>query len=100
MRVGDAVASAGLAVQGVGEAAEVVEGVGVTLFHPDHVGAARWLQGVSAARVFMMEREIPFARRLWESPAAEPFMGLFVRHGMPREMAETAAGAMRGWLRL
>ena len=72
----------------------------VTHFHPDHVGAARWLQGVSAAPVFMMEREIPFARKLWESPDAGPFVGLLVRHGMPREMAETAAGAMRGGLRL
>lgn len=72
----------------------------VTHFHPDHVGAARWLQEVSAAPVFMMEREIPFARRLWESPDAGPFVGLLVRHGMPREMAETAAGTMRGGLRL
>src|SRR4028119_511344 len=159
MRVGDAVASAGLAVQGVGEAAEVVEGVWqiklpvpfplgfvsvymvvgcdgwtlidagydyppareaweagalaagcdlsrdvarvvVTHFHPDYVGAARWLQEVSAAPVFMMEGEIPFARRLWGSPDAGPFVGLLVRHGMPPEMAEGAAGAMRGGLRL
>ena len=155
----EGVRAAGLATQGVGEAAEVVEGVWqiklpvpfplgfvsvylveagdgwtlidagydyppareaweagsraagcdlsrdvarvvVTHFHPDHVGAARWLQEVSAAPVYMMETEIPFARRLWESPEAEPFVGLLVRHGMPREMAETAAGAMRGGLRL
>ncbi len=70
----------------------------VTHFHPDHVGAARWLQEVSAAPVYMMETEIPFARGLWESPDAEPFVGLLVRHGMPREMTE--AGAMRGGLRL
>ncbi len=72
----------------------------VTHFHPDHVGAARWLQEVSAAPVFMMEEEIPVARRLWGSPDAEPFVGLLVRHGMSREMAETAAGAMRSGLRL
>jgi glyoxylase-like metal-dependent hydrolase (beta-lactamase superfamily II) len=155
----DGVAPSGLAVQGVGEAAEVVEGVWqvklpvpfplgfvsvypvggddgwtlvdagydyppareaweagalaagcdlsrdvarivVTHFHPDHVGAARWLQEVSAAPVFMMEAEIPFARRLWGSPDAGPFVGLLVRHGMPPEMAESAAGAMRGGLRL
>jgi glyoxylase-like metal-dependent hydrolase (beta-lactamase superfamily II) len=155
----DGVAPSGLALQGVGEAAEVVEGVWqvklpvpfplgfvsvylvggddgwtlvdagydyppareaweagalaagcdlsrdvarivVTHFHPDHVGAARWLQEVSAAPVSMMEAEIPFARRLWESPDAGPFVALLVRHGMPPEMAETAAGAMRGGLRL
>ena len=72
----------------------------VTHFHPDHVGAARWLQEVSAAPVFMMEPEIPFARRLWGSPDAEPFVGLLVRHGMPPEMAETAAEAMRSGLPL
>ncbi len=77
-----------------------VAGIVVTHFHPDHVGAARWLQEVSAAPVFMMEEEIPVARRLWGSPDAEPFVGLLVRHGMPREMAETAAGAMRSGLRL
>ena len=77
-----------------------VAGIVVTHFHPDHVGAARWLQEVSAAPVFMMEREIPVARRLWGSPDAEPFVGLLVRHGMPREKAETAAGAMRSGLRL
>jgi glyoxylase-like metal-dependent hydrolase (beta-lactamase superfamily II) len=155
----DVVGPAGLALQGVGEAAEVVEGVWqvklpvpfplgfvsvylveggdgwtlidagydyppareaweagalaagcdlsrdvarivVTHFHPDHVGAARWLQEVSAAPVFMMESEIPFARRLWDSPDAGPFVELLVRHGMPPEMAETAAGTMRGGLRL
>lgn len=72
----------------------------VTHFHPDHVGAARWLQEVSAAPVFMMEGEIPFARRVWESPDAGPFVALLVRHGMPRGMAEAAAGAMRSGLRL
>jgi glyoxylase-like metal-dependent hydrolase (beta-lactamase superfamily II) len=77
-----------------------VEKILVTHFHPDHLGAARWLQEVSAAPVFMMEGEIPFARRLWESPDAAPFVELFVRHGMPTSMAETAADAMRGGLRL
>jgi glyoxylase-like metal-dependent hydrolase (beta-lactamase superfamily II) len=72
----------------------------VTHFHPDHVGAARWLQEVSAAPVFMMEREIPFARKVWGSPDAAPFVKMLARHGMPRGMAETAADAMRGGLRL
>jgi glyoxylase-like metal-dependent hydrolase (beta-lactamase superfamily II) len=72
----------------------------VTHFHPDHLGAARWLQEVSAAPVSMMEAEIPFARRLWGSPDAGPFVGLLVKHGMPPEMAESAAGAMRSGLRL
>ena len=77
-----------------------IAGIVVTHFHPDHIAAARWLQELSAAPVSMMEEEIPFARRIWGSPDAEPFVGLLVRHGMPREMAESAAGAMRGGLRL
>jgi glyoxylase-like metal-dependent hydrolase (beta-lactamase superfamily II) len=72
----------------------------VTHFHPDHVGAARWLQEVSAAPVFMAEAEIPFARRLWGSPDAGPFVRLLARHGMPQEMADRAASAMRGGLPL
>jgi glyoxylase-like metal-dependent hydrolase (beta-lactamase superfamily II) len=72
----------------------------VTHFHPDHVGAARWLQEVSAAPVFMMESEIPFARKLWGSPDLRPFVDLLVRHGMPREMAEEGAAGMRSGLEL
>ncbi len=77
-----------------------VSKVVVTHFHPDHIGAARWLQEVSAAPVFMMEQEIPFARGLWGSPDAEPFVAMLVRHGMPRDMAEDAAGVMRAGLPL
>ena len=72
----------------------------VTHLHPDHIGAARWLQELSAAPVFMMEGEIPFARRLWGSPDAEPFVRLLVRHGMPHEMAEKGAAGMRSKLPL
>lgn len=77
-----------------------VAGIVVTHFHPDHLGAARWLQEVSAAPVFMAEAEIPFARRIWGSPDAGPFVWLLVRHGMPPGMADRAAGAMRGGLPL
>lgn len=72
----------------------------VTHFHPDHIGAARWLQEVSAAPVFMLEQEIPFARRLWGAPDAGPFVDLLVRYGMPPEMAEKGAAGMRSGLAL
>lgn len=72
----------------------------VTHFHPDHLGAARWLEEVSGAPVLMMEAEIPFARRLWGSPDAGPFVDLLARHGMPREMAEKGAAGMRSGLAL
>ena len=72
----------------------------VTHFHPDHLGGARWLQEVSAAPVFMLEAEIPFARKLWGSPDAGPFVDLLVRHGMPQWMAERGAAGMRAGLAL
>lgn len=73
----------------------------VTHFHPDHLGGARWLQERSGAPVFMLDEEIPFARELWSRPeAASPFLEHLVRYGMPREMAESAAAAMRPGLPL
>lgn len=77
-----------------------VERIVVTHFHPDHLGAARWLQEISDAPVYMSWAEIPFARKLWGSPEAGPFIRMLVRHGMPPEMADRAAGAMRGGLPL
>lgn len=72
----------------------------VTHFHPDHLGAARWLQELSGAPVSMLNAEIPFARKLWGSPDARPFVDLLTRHGMPRALAETGAEGMRSGLAL
>ena len=77
-----------------------VERIVVTHFHPDHIGAARWLQELSAATVFLLEAEIPFARGLWGSPDPSPFVDLLVRHGMPLEMAKKGAAGMRSGLEL
>jgi glyoxylase-like metal-dependent hydrolase (beta-lactamase superfamily II) len=67
----------------------------VTHFHPDHIGAARWLQERTGAPVCMMEREIPFARRLWGSSETSMFEEYLVRHGMDRIMAEETAAVVR-----
>src|SRR5918998_4892773 len=67
----------------------------VTHFHPDHLGGARWLQELSGAPVYMMEKEIPFARRLWGVPDTGPFVEYLIRAGMGRTMAEPAAAAVR-----
>ncbi len=72
----------------------------VTHFHPDHLGAARWLREVSGAPVCMMEAEIPFARKLWGSPDVRPFVDFLTRHGMPRALAEKGAAGMRSGLAL
>jgi glyoxylase-like metal-dependent hydrolase (beta-lactamase superfamily II) len=85
---------AGAAAAGC-DLARDVDRIVVTHFHPDHIGAARWLQERTAAPVCMMEREIPFARKLWGSSETETFEEYLVRHGMDRNMAEEAAAVMR-----
>jgi glyoxylase-like metal-dependent hydrolase (beta-lactamase superfamily II) len=67
----------------------------VTHFHPDHLGSARWLQERSGASVYMMEKEIPFARRLWGMPDTGPFVEYLIRAGMGRTIAEPTAAAVR-----
>jgi glyoxylase-like metal-dependent hydrolase (beta-lactamase superfamily II) len=72
-----------------------VERIVVTHFHPDHIGAARWLGEKTGAPVFMMEREIRFARKIWGSSDAGPFLEYLTRNGMPEEAAGSAAAVMR-----
>ena len=67
----------------------------VTHFHPDHIGAARWLEERTGAPVCMMEREIPFARRLWGSSDVGTFVGYLIRHGMPQADAGSTAAVVR-----
>ena len=72
-----------------------VDRIVVTHFHPDHIGTARWLGEKTGAPVCMMEREIPFARKLWGSSDTGPFIEYLVRQGMDHDMAEGAAAVMR-----
>jgi glyoxylase-like metal-dependent hydrolase (beta-lactamase superfamily II) len=75
--------------------AREVERMVVTHFHPDHIGAARWLGEKTRAPVFMMEREIPFSRKLWSSSDAGTFLEYLIRNGMPEAAAVSAAAVMR-----
>ena len=72
-----------------------VERIVVTHFHPDHIGAARWLGEKTGAPVCMMEREIPFARKLWGSSEVGPFVEYLIRHGMPQAAAGATAAVVR-----
>lgn len=73
----------------------------VTHFHPDHLGGARWLQERSGAPVYMLEEEISSSRALWGGETyATPFVDHLARHGMPRELAASAATNMRANLPL
>jgi glyoxylase-like metal-dependent hydrolase (beta-lactamase superfamily II) len=67
----------------------------VTHFHPDHIGAARWLHERTGAPVCMMEREIPFARKLWGSSDVGPFVQYLIRHGMSPAAAGSTATVVR-----
>lgn len=73
----------------------------VTHFHPDHLGAARWLQERSGAPVLMLEDEIEFSRRIWtRRDGPEPFIEHLFRHGMPRATAVETSEALRSGLAL
>lgn len=65
-----------------------VERIVVTHHHPDHVGAAGWLQQLSGAPVFMLDREVPFVDLAW-NPANNQggeIARMFRAHGMPAEL--------------
>ena len=72
----------------------------VTHFHPDHLGAARWLQETSGAPVYMLDSEIQNSRNIWENRDTSPFIEHLVRHGMDRETTERATASMRTSLAL
>lgn len=65
----------------------------VTHFHPDHYGAAGWLQVQSGAPVLMPATEAPQVRRTWAagSHVSAELGGFFLRHGIPPELAGAVA---------
>jgi glyoxylase-like metal-dependent hydrolase (beta-lactamase superfamily II) len=77
-----------------------VERIVVTHFHPDHLGAAYWLQGISGAPVCMLGSEIEHSREVWGDPDPAPFIEHLVRSGMGRALAERAAAGTRADLSL
>lgn len=68
----------------------------VTHFHPDHIGASRWLQEHTEAPVYMLKKEIGRSREVWERrTGSERFVDFLARHGMDAEMAKKAGATMR-----
>lgn len=67
----------------------------VTHYHPDHFGAAGWLQAQSGAPVLMLDREIRNLSVFWDDTAARAgsMAASFHRYGMPQEMASRVAAA-------
>jgi glyoxylase-like metal-dependent hydrolase (beta-lactamase superfamily II) len=73
----------------------------VSHFHPDHLGAARWLQELSGAPVYMLGEEIEHSRLVWESDdAGTSLVDGLIFNGMPRDLAEEAGKRMRAYLKL
>jgi len=73
----------------------------VSHFHPDHLGAARWLQGLSGAPVYMLGDEIEHSRFIWEDDGEDSaLVENLVLNGMPPGLAERAGSGMRTDLRL
>ena len=72
----------------------------VTHFHPDHLGAAHWLQGISGAPVCMLESEIQNSREIWDDADPAPFIEHLTGNGMDRSLAERVGAKMRMGLTL
>jgi glyoxylase-like metal-dependent hydrolase (beta-lactamase superfamily II) len=70
-----------------------VEKIVVTHFHPDHYGAAGWLQRRTGAPVLMPVTERPQVERTWSaaSTAAERLAAFFSGHGLPPELGAAIA---------
>ncbi len=66
-----------------------IEQILVTHLHPDHFGAAGWLQQWTGAPVLMHDREIAAADRMWnpELRQSEAIGESFRSHGMPADTA-------------
>jgi len=82
-----------LALARLGIGFEDLEAIVVTHHHPDHMGAAGWLQAQSGAPVLMLRQEIPQAERFWRpgTQAGEAISAFFQDHGMPKEVAAPLA---------
>ena len=64
----------------------------VTHFHPDHYGAAGWLQEQTGAQVFMPVTERPQVERTWSSgQVASRLTDFFSVHGLPPELGQSIA---------
>lgn len=70
----------------------------ITHYHPDHLGAAGWLQEWTGAPAFMHERELPLVDLFWGLTMAEQAEGLsafFLAEGMDPETARLIAAHHR-----
>jgi len=60
----------------------------ITHSHPDHIGAAGWLQEKSSATVYMLEKEKDILPLFFSEHNQEALSLGFQQYGMPKEIAE------------
>ncbi|GAB4191147.1 MAG: MBL fold metallo-hydrolase [Roseiflexaceae bacterium] len=82
------------ALEQLGIAWTAIRRIVLTHAHPDHYGAAGWLQERTGAPVLLSPGEQAFAQRMWRSEGSgeAAIIGLFGRHGLPVDLAAQVAG--------
>jgi len=63
-----------------------VTAIYVTHYHPDHYGAAGWLQELCGAPVYMSPVEAAMAERMWRQENLQLVAGNLVENGLPAEV--------------
>lgn len=60
----------------------------VTHYHPDHYGGAGWLQELTGAKVFLLDKEKKFLDRAWHDKTFPSYLHqAFLNYGMPENIA-------------
>lgn len=68
----------------------------LTHFHPDHYGAAGWLQELSGAPVYISRQDAAAAQEFWVHEEVKGNTGaLFCAHGMPQELIDGVLHSQR-----
>ncbi|MGB9903802.1 MAG: MBL fold metallo-hydrolase, partial [Desulfotomaculales bacterium] len=62
---------------------EDIAGIYITHYHPDHYGAAGWLQEISGAPVYMSDVEISLAEKIWREDTVALMMEMLSENGVP-----------------
>ncbi len=76
----------------------VVKRVIITHFHPDHIGASADAGRADGCPEVVQGRlDARLSAEMWVRDAPiEPYVGFFIRNGMPRDLAERSAAADTG----
>ncbi|MHB1127671.1 MAG: MBL fold metallo-hydrolase [Bacillota bacterium] len=80
------------AINALGVNPEQITDIFLTHYHSDHYGLAGWWQGMSGARVHMLDIDAQLARKFWDGNEQGPVLiDFFTQHGMPLHISREAA---------